>query len=105
MSEEVERDPSKSGRDPLRTKSEGWLHRGCSDRSVMLAESLDMNKDRDVVMAQLCAHLSPIANVHLIIIPHVYDPVGRNVIQEHPERPCDIMRAIQVLVGPSGLHL
>lgn len=71
----------------------------------MLEESLDMNKDRDVVMARLCAHLSPTVNVHLIIISHVYDSVGRNVVQEHPERPCDVMRASQLLVGPSGLHL
>lgn len=53
----------------------------------------------------ICAHLSPTVTVHLIIISHVYDSAGRNVIQEHPEHPCDIMRAIQVLVGPSELHL
>lgn len=73
---------------------------------VMLEESLDLNKDR-----QRCSHGSsmfspfPTVTVRLIIISHDYDPVGRNVIQEHPERPCDITRAIQVLVGPSELRL
>lgn len=80
-----------------------WLMR------VMLEESLDINKDIQRCChgssMHICAHLSPTVTVHLIIIPHVYDSAGRNVIREHPEHPCDIMRAIQVLVGPSELHL
>lgn len=71
MTEKVERDQSKSGREALRTQTEGWLHRG----------SLDMNTDRDVVKAHLCAYVLTVT-VHLIVVSHVYDPVGRNVIQE-----------------------